>query len=110
MGEFVARDLAEHQAHWHRILADAKVRVETLIEDIVVVGNVLSFDWHDEREMGHWIGREYWGWSIASQAVAIFLELEFDRPLYGRVAKSTPPRDGFWRSAGSRWKEKSTAS
>jgi RimJ/RimL family protein N-acetyltransferase len=88
MVEFVARDRDEHLAHWHQILADGKVRAQTVVEDIVVVGTVLSFDWHDEREIGYWIGREYWGRGIASKAVAIFLELELGRPLYGRVAKS----------------------
>lgn len=88
MVDFVARDLEEHLAHWHRILADARVRAQTVVEGGAVVGNVLSFDWHDEREIGYWIGREFWGQGIASKAVATFLQLEFERPLYGRVAKS----------------------
>lgn len=60
---------------------------EHVVEGGVAVGNVLSFDWHDEREIGYWIGREYWGRGIASKAVATFLQLEFERPLYGRVAR-----------------------
>ena len=37
--------------------------------------------------MGYWIGKEYWGKGVATQALAQFLEDVKTRPLYAHVAK-----------------------
>ncbi|HEX5689187.1 MAG TPA: GNAT family N-acetyltransferase [Roseiflexaceae bacterium] len=35
-----------------------------------------------EGEIGYWLGRQFWGQGIATQAVAAFLEIVTTRPLY----------------------------
>jgi RimJ/RimL family protein N-acetyltransferase len=40
-----------------------------------------------QREVGYWIGSEYWGKGIATRALAAFLEHDRTRPLHARVAK-----------------------
>lgn len=51
-----------------------------------LAGNVLSFDFQGRREVGYWLGREFWGKGIASAALAEFLTIEPIRPLFGAVA------------------------
>jgi RimJ/RimL family protein N-acetyltransferase len=53
-----------------------------------VAGNVVSFEQDGEREVGYWIGREYWGKGVATEALSQFLDhVEVRRPLYAGVAK-----------------------
>ena len=74
-------------AHWHRIMADETVRLQTIMVDGQIAGHVVSFVRSGEREVGYWLGREYWGRGIATQALRLFLgQLEM-RPLYGHAAR-----------------------
>ena len=40
-----------------------------------------------EREVGYWIGKEYWGRGIATRALSESLDYLQTRPLYARVAR-----------------------
>jgi len=53
-----------------------------------VAGYVVSFERADLREVGYWIGKEFWGRGIATLALGSFLECDPARPLHARVAKS----------------------
>jgi RimJ/RimL family protein N-acetyltransferase len=46
---------------------------------------VVSFNCGDEREVGYWLGREYWGQGIATAALQEFLAVEQHRPLFAGV-------------------------
>lgn len=73
--------------HWHsKILADSSVLKKAIVSDNSVVGNVLSWTERNERLVGFWIGREYWGRGIASRALSEFLLHEPIRPLCAYVA------------------------
>ena len=74
-------------AHWNRILEDESVVKKTVLFEGEVAGNVVSFVNSGEREVGYWIGREFWGRGVATQALAGFLRLEERRPLYAGVAR-----------------------
>ena len=37
--------------------------------------------------MGYWLGSDYWGKGIATQALRQFLQIDTVRPLYAHVAK-----------------------
>ena len=39
-----------------------------------------------EPEITYWIGKDFWGKGIATDALKQFLEIEKTRPIYGRVA------------------------
>ena len=74
--------------HWTtRILADPTVIAKTIVVDGQVAGNVVSFDGESEREVGYWLGREYWGSGIATRALSEFLAHESTRPLFAGVAR-----------------------
>jgi len=83
MAGFPARDEEAHAAHWAKILADPTVAARTVVADGAVVGNIVSFEIAGQREVGYWIGRQHWGQGCATRAVALFLDVDWIRPLYG---------------------------
>ena len=86
MAAFPSREREEFMEHWQRILADESGIILAVVADGRLAGNVLSFDRDGEREVGYWIGREFWGAGIATAALAAFLEVETTRPLHAGVA------------------------
>jgi RimJ/RimL family protein N-acetyltransferase len=87
MAGFPARDREPFMAHWNRILVDESVVKKTVLFEGDVAGNIVSFVNSGEREVGYWIGREFWGRGVATRALAGFLRLEARRPLYASVAR-----------------------
>jgi RimJ/RimL family protein N-acetyltransferase len=87
MAGFPARDRESFMAHWNRILRDESVVKKTVLFEGEVAGNIVSFMNSGEREVGYWIGREFWGRGVATRALAGFLRLEARRPLYAGVAR-----------------------
>jgi RimJ/RimL family protein N-acetyltransferase len=87
MAAFPSREREAFMAHWERILAEATVRPQAIIADGRLAGNVVSFDRDGRREVGYWIGREFWGAGIATAGLAEFLRVETTRPLYAGVAR-----------------------
>jgi RimJ/RimL family protein N-acetyltransferase len=86
MAAFPARDEDAFMAHWTKILADPTVTARTVLLDEQVAGNVVSFEHEGHREVGYWIGREFWGHGVATRALLVFLNLVPSRPLYAGVA------------------------
>ena len=74
-------------AHWAKIMKDESVILKTILFVGQVAGNVLSFEMDGEREVGYWLGREFWGKGIATIALSLFLEVVKIRPLFAYVAK-----------------------
>lgn len=74
MAAFPSRDRDAFMAHWAKIMADDSVILKTILFDAQVVGDIVSFEQSSKREVGYWIGREYWGKGIATKALAPFLE------------------------------------
>jgi RimJ/RimL family protein N-acetyltransferase len=52
-----------------------------------VAGNIVCWEQAGEREVGYWLGKEYWGKGIATRALKEFLEMVKTRPLMAHVAK-----------------------
>ena len=74
--------------HWAKILSDRAFTIKTILFEERVAGYVMSFERDDQREVGYWIGREYWGKGIATAALSRFLtHAEARRPLHAKVAK-----------------------
>ena len=88
MAAFPARDRAAHFDHWaRRVLGDSSVIVRTITVDGAVAGNVVSWlDADQGRLLGYWIGREYWGRGIATEAVRLYLGEVSERPIRAFVA------------------------
>lgn len=73
--------------HWERIRVADSVLIRTVLYDNQVAGHILSFDMNGKREVGYWLGRNFWGKGIASNALKQFLDVELTRPVYGYAAK-----------------------
>jgi RimJ/RimL family protein N-acetyltransferase len=83
-----AREWDAYIAHQRKIAADETGLRQTILYDGRIAGDLVSFLHDGRREIGYRIGREYWGKGIATRALALFLDLERRRPLYGWVLSS----------------------
>ncbi|MEO6350455.1 MAG: GNAT family N-acetyltransferase [Candidatus Limnocylindrales bacterium] len=88
MGGFEPRDRDAVVARWHEIMADPNITAWTVVVGAAVAGNMVSW-LHEKghREIGYWIGREFWGRGVATEAVRLLLEIETRRPLEGWTAQ-----------------------
>ena len=87
LANFPARDEATFMAHWAKTRRDDGNLLRTIVVDGEVVGNIVSFMMNGQREVGYWLGRDYWGQGFATQALAAFLPQIAQRPLYGYAAQ-----------------------
>jgi RimJ/RimL family protein N-acetyltransferase len=79
------RDRPAFDAHWARIREDPGTLIRVIDVDGAVAGHVLSFVLRGERVIGYWIGREFWGRGIATEALTQMLAIETRRPLRAHV-------------------------
>ena len=88
MAAFPARDRAAFDAHWAtNILGNPEAVIRTILLDGQVAGNIGSWRQDGVRLVGYWIGKEHWGKGVATRALAAFLHLVTERPLYAHVAR-----------------------
>jgi RimJ/RimL family protein N-acetyltransferase len=87
MADFPSRNRDAFIHHWVQILDDKKNLLQTILYEGQVAGNIVSFDWDHKREVGYWLGKEFWGRGIATNALSEFLKLETTRPLYAYVVQ-----------------------
>ena len=87
MAGFPSRNRDAFMTHWNRVMADGTVQIKTILFEGEVAGNIVCFEQLGEREVGYWLGREYWGKGIATRALEDFLIDIRTRPLYAHVAK-----------------------
>ncbi len=87
MADFPSRDRSAFTYHWMNILADPANILRTILFDGQVAGNIVCFEQGRVRQVGYWLGRDYWGHHVATRALAAFLDEVNERPLYAYVAK-----------------------
>ena len=90
MAAFTAEDPSDKEAfdaHWARISADETIIIRTILFEGRVAGHIVSFERFGDLEVSYWLGKEYWGKGLATEALAAFLEIQKARPLYARAAK-----------------------
>jgi RimJ/RimL family protein N-acetyltransferase len=76
--------------HKHKILRDPTCLFYTIELDLEPIGNIGSFFFDGERDLGYGIAKEHWGKGFATRAVQAFLLIENTRPLGARVAIHNP--------------------
>ncbi len=72
--------------HWGKILVDPQVMKTTIVWDGQVAGNIVCFDVDEKRTVGYWLGSDYWGKGIATDALKQFVKRVPERPLYAYLA------------------------
>ena len=88
MAAFPPRERDAFMTHWGSILRDASVIVRTIELDGDVAGNVVLFGFEGRREVGYWIGREFWGRGVATRALSAFMQEVEEWPIYAGVAET----------------------
>lgn len=92
LAQFPPRNREVFLAHWQQnILYNQQVLARAIWVDGMLVGNILNFQHQGQSQLGYWIGREYWGQGIVTQALKLFLPLVSVRPLFAHVAKHNHP-------------------
>jgi RimJ/RimL family protein N-acetyltransferase len=81
------RDRDAFMAHWAKIRVGETNILKTIVFDGRVAGNVVSWEQAGERNVGYWLGKEFWGQGIASAALSEFLAQVAARPLYAHVIR-----------------------
>jgi RimJ/RimL family protein N-acetyltransferase len=79
---WVPRDRDAFDAHWAKIMADPDVLLRTVVVDGAVAGSVVSWTHEGRRDVGYWLGREFWGRGVATAALRAFVAEDGHRPLY----------------------------
>lgn len=87
MAAFPSRNREAFDAHWAKIMANEKVILRTIEVDGHVAGHLVSWEMEEGREVGYWLGMEFWGKGIATEALSQFLGVVQTRPLVAHVAK-----------------------
>jgi len=91
MAAFTSKDPSNREAfdaHWGKIRAAPTVIIRTIEADGQVAGSVLSYQEGPFPEVSYWLGKEFWGKGIATQALKEFLaQVDTRRPMQARVAK-----------------------
>jgi ribosomal protein S18 acetylase RimI-like enzyme len=76
MAAFPARDEEAFAEHWERVKVNETGIQRTILADENVVGLI-----------GYWLGREFWGRGIATEALRQFVGELTERPLSANVAE-----------------------
>jgi len=85
MAAFPSRDREQVAAHWAKLRGDDTLWTRTIVADGEVAGNIGSWPDNGQQLLGYWIGREFWGRGIATQALTLMLDDVSVRPLYAHV-------------------------
>ncbi len=88
MAAFPARERDAFMAHWAKTLANDSALTWTIVSDGAVAGNIGCWEDDGRRLVGYWIGREFWGRGLATQALAEVADLVDVRPLHAYVVKA----------------------
>ena len=102
LAAFPAREREAFEAHWQKIMAHSENWSRTIECAGAVCGNVVAFRREGVWEIGYWLGREHWGKGLATRAVAEFLTVFHERPLYATVVVTNQPSVRVLEKSGFR--------
>jgi RimJ/RimL family protein N-acetyltransferase len=85
MAAFPSRDRDAFMAHWARTLANDSALTMTIVCDGEVAGNIGCWQADGDTLVGYWIGRQFWGRGLATQALAELLAMVETRPVHAHV-------------------------
>lgn len=81
------KDRAAFNAHWEKILSSPGITMRTIVADGKVAGHSSCYPLEGNFEATYWLGREFWGKGLATQALEGILRLVTHRPITARAAK-----------------------
>ena len=73
MAAFPSRNRDAFMAHWiNKVMSNHNTIVKTILFDGQVAGNIVSWDQSGEREVGYWLGKEYWAKTLQRKHLLSF--------------------------------------
>jgi RimJ/RimL family protein N-acetyltransferase len=82
----VPRSWETFEAHWSKCLANPDVTTRAILLNETLAGQITCFRVEERWWVGYWIDRAQWGRGIATQALAMMLDLVSVRPIFACVA------------------------
>jgi RimJ/RimL family protein N-acetyltransferase len=79
-------DRKAFDAHMATVRSSPGITMRAVVCDGHLAGSIASFPAEGHTEVTYWIDRALWGKGIATQALALLLDLVSARPLYARAA------------------------
>src|SRR4051794_28275206 len=89
MAAFVHKDPSDKGAfdvHWEKILRSSQNTNRTIVADGQIAGHIACFPEGGNMEVTYWLGRDFWGRGLATEALQKMLHVVVDRPIVGRAA------------------------
>src|SRR5580765_4704793 len=89
MAAFVGKDRKDKEVfngHWKKILNSPQNINRTIVAEGQVAGYIACFPDGEHMEVTYWLGREFWGRGLATQALMRMLDLFVERPIFARAA------------------------
>jgi len=89
MAAFVSKDRmdkAVFHVHWDKILKASQNINRTIVVGGQVAGHIACYPQEGHLEVTYWLGREFWGRGVATQALQRMLQLVVERPIFARAA------------------------
>ena len=89
MAAFVGKDPKDKvafDARWDKILHSPQNITRTIVAEGQVAGHIACYPDGENLEVTYWLGGEFWGRGIATQALKRMLHLVVDRPIFARAA------------------------
>jgi RimJ/RimL family protein N-acetyltransferase len=80
------KDKVAFDAHWDKILHSPQNLTRTIVAEGGVAGYISGYPDGEHLEVTYWLGREFWGRGLATQALKRMLHLVVDRPIFARAA------------------------
>jgi RimJ/RimL family protein N-acetyltransferase len=87
MAAFPSRDRDAFMAHWAKTLTNDSALTMAIVADGEVAGNIGCWEADGHTFVGYWLGREFWGRGLATQALAELVGMVEARPLHAHVVK-----------------------
>jgi RimJ/RimL family protein N-acetyltransferase len=80
------KDKVAFDAHWDKILNSSQITKRTIVAEGQVAGHISCYPHGENIEVTYWLGREFWGRGLATQALNSMLHLVGERPIFARAA------------------------
>ncbi|MBK9149657.1 MAG: GNAT family N-acetyltransferase [Saprospiraceae bacterium] len=89
LAAFNSADHSDKKAYikkYKGLLTDPTVNNHTVLLGNQIIGSISKFVMFGDNEITYWIDKKHWGQGFATNALQLFLSIEFSRHLFGRVA------------------------
>jgi [ribosomal protein S5]-alanine N-acetyltransferase len=89
MAAFTSLESAQENmyiAKYSKFLNEPTINLQTIKVGEQIIGSISKFEMNNENEITYWIDKNFWSKGITSSALALFLQSEYARPIYGRTA------------------------